>query len=259
MGYDYYGKIISLKSKQLLACGHFNYLKNLNTRSYSFDPDYIISTGEGKVEDFPEILKYYTDKFINHYWLTALDEVDGLKDVLIPYKKKHVPENQVNYLISEEDLELYKDKLASYVLTMEDICSTLKKETKEGGYFSVYVRVNDVPKGTWYKLEDFTNAMPKYKEQKDKAFEKLYKLKAMEDTPAYYEMSEEARIRYRDDLQYAEEVYEEYMYQYEAIQNIINLLGFYVENRAIEEEDENGMTCIDYSHDDSIELFIEVV
>ena len=257
MSYDIRAKFVNIKTKEIVATGSFNVVKNLLERNYSLDMEHVISTSKTDSADFPNVTEWYTKDYIDSYKKEAL-KIEGFKDKI---KLCQIPGGvEPSYLIDDVDFEAYKEALEPYKLSRDDVFKRFveykDKKTEEYDYFALNVRKNEPSRGQWFKLGDFVNALPIYKNEYEKSLEKYWKLKVMKDTPAYFEMSDSARSRFFDELQFAEEDLEYAQSNYESINKVIDILSFFNQEMCKECVNELGLSYTDCEDKGEIEVFL---
>ena len=255
MSYSYIGTFVDVKNKKRISSGVLNRLKSLNMYRYRCDLKDIYPTGTAKDEDFPEITSYVYYEYVAYFKKEILD-----KFILYPYRKKEWNKTQNAYFVNEEIYNERKSEFDPYEIkiSLEDYKSFDENSSDIVILYEKRVRKNN---GQWYRREDFEKAEEKIaKAYIDKTIE-LHELKKMKNTKDWFEMSEEAKSSYFQDVSDLESAIEEdYRPEFNAIEYILSLFEYLQDDMGTPKYNEFGELSYEWSYDDKreIELYIEV-
>ena len=255
MSYSYIGTFVDVKNKKRISSGVLNRLKSLNMHSYHCDLRDISPTGTAKDEDFPEITNDVYFEYIAYFKKELLDEF-----TLCPYRKKEWNKTQNAYFVNEDVYNKLKSKFAPYEIkiSLEDYKSFDENSTDIVILYEKRVRKNN---GKWYRREDFEKAEEKLaKAYIDKTIE-LHELKKLKNTKDWFEMSDEAKSSYFQEVSDLEDaINDDYRPEFDAIEYILNLFEYLQEDMGTPKYNEFGELSYEWNYDDGreIELYIEV-
>lgn len=258
MSYSYIGTFVDVKNKKRLASAELNRLKSLNLQSYRCDLKDVHPTGTAKDEDYPEITTDVYYEFVSYYDLEKLSSSNS-NHGFFPYRKKDWNKTQNAYYIYEEEYEKRKDELEQYAVrpTLEEYKSF---DENSDGIIIVYKKCVRNNNGQWYRREDFEKAEEKItKAYIDKTIE-LHELKKLKNTNDWFEMSENAKSSYFQEVSDLETAIEDdYQPEFDAIKYILNVFDF-LEDTGTPIYNGFGELSYEWSYDDhrEIELYIEV-
>ena len=256
MSYSYIGTFVDVKNKKRIITADLSRLKAINLHSYRCDLRDVSPSGTAKDEDYLDITHDVIYDYAAYY---RKEVVDNVEVNFVPYRKKDWNKDFNAFFITEEEYEANKDTLATYEIQLsvkemaefdesrEDIIILYKKKVKK----------ND---GVWYRLADFKKAEDKIKSEYLNKRDELHNLRKLRNTKEWFEMSEEARNNYLEEVGYMEESLEELECEYDAITYILNIFEFLQEDMGY--PDKNEFDEVNYIWQDKdnreIEVYIEV-
>ena len=255
MSYGFIGTFVDVKNKRVIATADLDRLKSLNLRSYACDLKDIMPTGTAKDEDYPDITTYVSYEYVGYYKPRILENVLGFT----PYRKKEWNTTKNAYYLPEDVIDINASLLEKYELnpTIEEI-----KTLDENGdnIIILYSRRVKRNNGQWYRQDDFLNVEEKITNEYFKKRDDLNDLKKFRNTKEYFEMSEDGKNSYLSEVEYLEESLDEYKYEYEAVEYILHVFEFLMDDMANVSTDNFGEKKYEWSYDDKreIELYIEV-
>ena len=233
-----------------------DFLKNLNERRYACELEDVESTSSQNINDYPEFNRNRYTVYKGYYNKELLNEG-------IPYIKKEMDDNngKIGYYFEKEDIDANEELFEKYYIELKSLSiDELMKGNEPDDSISVWVIGDEKVSGVWYRIEDFEKAEPIIKKKLDNLKEKLDRLKALQFTKDWYEMSDDAQSRVVEDISYAEGDYEECVWKYDSLKKIINIMDFLQNNVAYPYLNELDIERYVWSYDDKreIELFVEV-
>ena len=222
MSYSITGKIINLKTKEILAEGFFDRLKNVNTRSYSAELRDVEETFP--VFDTKEFLEYVDTNFVGVFESTLLEDHPE-----IPFIK--MEEKDAFFGVAVEQCHvLWKEDYDKYINVIEQYKSSPLNSTTNDGFIYLGKREIKYETAHWYTLKNFEDAEAKFKKEYDNAVAELARLRSMKNSMDYYRLDENGRNDLLSDIGYAEEDAEEKEYALDAVRYMMNILDFYEDN-----------------------------
>ena len=260
MSYSLIGHFVDVHNKKIIVSAELGFMKNLNTMRYSNEFENITATGTAKDEDYPEITEHTYTEFQGYYQKSVINDPE-LKDNFIVKEKTH-KEGINGYCFDKAFIEEHKEIFEKYEVhpTLEELMKKDSSEDIEKKYLLLYYREAKKNHGTWFKPNDFEDAVDDIKKEYEEKKARIDKLKSLKDTRDWFEMSEEARNNLLKELGWAEEDFQDADWKYWAIQKMVNILDFIKEDVGFMYKDETGSTRYMWNYDDKreIEIYIEV-
>ena len=254
MSYSYIGTFVDVRNHKILESATLNILKSLNMHAYHCDLRDIAPTGVGKSEDYPEITKDVYYEFVSYYKKEVRNGIS-----LWPYRRKDWNKTQNAFFLEEEIYEKCKDVLEPYAVkpTLEEYKSF---DENNDDIIILYVKRVKNNNGQWYRRKDFEAAQEKItRNYIDKVVE-LRELKKLKNTKDWFEMSEEGRSNYYEEVNDLEcAIEDDYKPELDAIEYILNVFDF-LQDTGTRVFNEFGELIYEWDYDDhrEIELYIEV-
>lgn len=256
MSYSYIGTFVDVKNKKRIVSADVSVLKNINERAYSCDLRDITPTGIAKDEDYPEITKDYIYEYVGYYKTEVADKT-GIP--LSPYRKKEWNKTLNAFYVTEEQLEANKEAIAPFELkpSFEELKSF---DESRKDIIVLYVQHIRSCNGQWYRQEDFKKVEPAFKREYEDRKETLRGLKAFRNTKDWFELSEEGKESYFEELSSAEEMYDDAEISYNTLEYILNIFEFLKEDVGYPQVNEFKERSYLWEYEDKreIELYIEV-
>ena len=258
MSYSLIGHFVDIKNKKRIVSAELGFMKNLNTMRYSNEFEGITATGVTKDEEYPDITMYTYTEF-NGYYSKGVLEDPLLKDSFIKKNTTH-REGVEGFVFDKDFIEKNKETFEKYEQHPSFEEMVHKSDDFDSKYVMVYYRETKKNQGTWFKASDFDGVEDKYKKEFYDRKSRVDKLNAMKDTKDWFEMSEDARNNFLEELSYAEDDLQDAEWKYWSIQKMNNIIDFIKEDVGFPYKDETGSTRYKWNYDDNreIEIYIEV-
>lgn len=258
MSYSYLGTFVDVKNHRKIITADISRLKSLNQYAYKCDLKDICPTGKAKDEDYPDITTDILYEFVSYYDREKLFK-SGIKINIQPYRKKEWNKTKDAFYVTEEEYEKYKEAMEPYAVnpSLEEL-KTFDEDDK--GIIILYKRYKKKNDGQWYRAADFEKVEKALKDTYQSKVLELHELKKLRNTKDWFEMSEEAKNSYLEEVSYLESaIEEEYEPEYEAVEYILSIFSF-LEEEGLPVPNEFGEISYEWSYDDNreIELYIEV-
>lgn len=257
MSYSYLGHFVDVKNKRVIASADVSILKSLNEHSYACDLKDITPTGSANDDDYTALTKTIYYEFISYYKASIITDFPELN--FVSYRKKDWNKTKNAYFIEENVYKENKERLSEYEVkpTIEEMTTFNEDSDDIIILYEKSIKSND---GKWYRYSDFANAEEKIKEAYFKKRDEFNELKKLRNTKDYFEMSEDGKNSYLEEIGYMEESVEEYESEYYAIEYITSIFNFFKEDVGFAKFNEFGEIKYAWYYEDKreIELYIEV-
>lgn len=223
MSYSYIGHFCDVTNKKRLFSTDVSVLKNLNERGYDCVLENIRPSGKGNVKDYPDINCFYSFTFVNYFDNSVIDKFYQEQ------AKGNVSASIMNLPGKEKNYNGHKCYIAD-----DRFFDWVRKEYDEQTLGSVIIdskntvmlfkqNITEAENGYWYTEKDFSDREEALLKEQEEAYKRLVKLQTIRDTKDWFEMSEDARNNYFDEVSYAEEDYQDKRWKYESIVEILAL------------------------------------